>query len=72
MLIFFIYFSHLYSFLCLVAYLKKSLLFSYDNPYTHFVQCVEYNNSEQPHLLILIIQNLISQIMSLYIDVDLR
>jgi hypothetical protein len=31
---------------------EKFLLFSYDNPYTHFVQCVEYNNSKQTRLLI--------------------
>jgi hypothetical protein len=37
-----------------------------------FVQCVEYNNDEQPRLLISVIQNLISQILPLYLDVDLR
>jgi hypothetical protein len=51
---------------------KKSLLFSYDNPYTHFVQCVEYNNGEQSRMLIPVIQNLVSQILFLYSDVDLR
>jgi hypothetical protein len=51
---------------------KESLLFSYGNPYTHFVQYVEYNNSEQSRLLIFVIQNLVSQILLLYLDVDLR
>jgi hypothetical protein len=40
---------------------KESLLFSYDNSYTHFVQCVEYKNDEQSRLLISVIQNLVSQ-----------
>jgi hypothetical protein len=52
--------------------LKESLLFSYDSPYIHFVQWVEYNNGEQPRLLIHVIQNLVSQILSLYPNVDLR
>jgi hypothetical protein len=51
---------------------KKSLLFSYDSAYTHFVQYVEYNNSEQTRLLIPAIQNLVSQRLSLYPDVDLK
>jgi hypothetical protein len=44
---------------------KESLLFSYDSPYTHFMQCVEYNNGEQSRLLIPVIQNLVSQILPL-------
>jgi hypothetical protein len=72
LLIFFIYFSHFHGFLCLAACLKGFLLFSYDSPYTYFVQCVEYNNDKQYHLLIPVIQSLVSQILSLYPDVDLR
>jgi hypothetical protein len=38
---------------------ERSLyFFSYDGLYTYFVQCVEYNNGEQPHMLIPTIQNL--------------
>jgi hypothetical protein len=70
---FFKYSSHLRGFLCLTACLKRIyLLFSYDSPYTYFVQCVEYNNGEQPRLLIPTIQNLVSQILPLYPYVDLR
>jgi hypothetical protein len=36
------------------------------------VQCVKYNNDEQSRLLIPVIQNLVSQILSLYLDVHLR
>jgi hypothetical protein len=44
---------------------KDSLLFSYDNSYTHFVQCVEYNNGEQPRLLIPAIQNFVEGTVSM-------
>jgi hypothetical protein len=66
------YFSHLHGFLCLTVCLKKVFtLFIWQSLYT-FVQCVEYKNAEQPHLLFLIIHNLVSQILSLYPDIDLR
>jgi hypothetical protein len=52
---------------------EKSLYsFSYGIPYTYFVQYIEYNNSEQSRLLIPAIKNLVSQILSLYLDVDMR
>jgi hypothetical protein len=51
---------------------KKSLLFSYGSRYIHFVQCVEYNRGEQTRLLIPAIQNLVSPILPLYLDVDMR
>jgi hypothetical protein len=60
-------------FLMSCSLFKNSIyFFSYDSPYTHFVQCVEYNNGEQSRLLIPAIQNLVSQILPLYPDVDLR
>jgi hypothetical protein len=36
---------------------KEPLSFSYDSRYINFMQCVEYNNGEQPCLLIPAIQN---------------
>jgi hypothetical protein len=45
---------------------------SYGSHYTHFVQCIEYNKGEQSRLLIPVIQNMISQILPLYLDVDMR
>jgi hypothetical protein len=55
------------------SFFENSLLFfSYDSPYTHFVQCIEYNNDEQSRLLIPVIQNLVSQILPLYLDVDMK
>jgi hypothetical protein len=52
---------------------EKSLYsFLYDISYTHFVQCVEYKNDEQSCLLIPAIQNLMSQKLPLYPDVNLR
>jgi hypothetical protein len=73
MLLFFLYISRtsMASYVFQLV-LKKHLLFSYDSTYTHFVKCVEYNNGEQSRLLIPVIQNLISQILSLYLDVDMR
>jgi hypothetical protein len=40
--------------------------------YTYFMQCVEYKNAEQSHVLIPAIKNLVSKKLSLYKDVDLR
>jgi hypothetical protein len=73
MLLIFSYISRT-SMIFYVLYLvwKESLFFSYDNFYTYFVQCVEYNNGKQSRLLIPVIQNLVSQILPLYLDVDLR
>jgi hypothetical protein len=51
---------------------KKSLLVSYDNPYTYFLQCVEYNKGEQSRQFFPAIQNLVTKILSLCLDIDLR
>jgi hypothetical protein len=51
---------------------KEPLFFLYGSLYTYFVQCIDYNNGELPHLLIPVIQNPVSQIMLLYLDVDMR
>jgi hypothetical protein len=44
---FHIFLTHPWFLMSCSLFEKKHLLFSYDSPYTHFVQCVEYNNNEQ-------------------------